>query len=203
MWFLEPLLGTRCCGLIPSVRFRSCLASRRTEWSLKASLKSLRFLSIFETFARDDRLCCARPRGRDLSNMLHSLERVLPTSEMPELVNELDSVLLKHPTCLQQNHAGNRKNNGGFFKAAMSQSCQRATKLTTNHWPAKAPCIAASSGLQCTGPARCAMYVRFIQWSTAPVPCTCPRLPHGCRPDGGRRHAHGAPPGRVRPREAA
>lgn len=28
------------------------------------------------------------------------------------------------------------------------------------------------------------MYVRFIQWSTAPVPCTCPRLPHGCRPDG-------------------
>lgn len=27
------------------------------------------------------------------------------------------------------------------------------------------------------------MYVRFIQWSTAPVPCTCPRLPHGCRPD--------------------
>ena len=49
--------------------------------------------------------------------MLHSLERVLPTSEMPELVNELDSVLLKHPTCLQQNHAGNRKNNGGFFKA--------------------------------------------------------------------------------------
>ena len=128
MWFLEPLLGTRCCGLIPSVRFRSCLASRRTEWSLKASLKSLRFLSIFETFARDDRLCCARPRGRDLSNMLHSLERVLPTSEMPELVNELDSVLLKHPTCLQQNHAGNRKNNGGFFKAAMSQSCQRGSR---------------------------------------------------------------------------
>ena len=42
-------------------------------------------------------------------------------------VIELDSVLLKHPTCLQQNHAGNRKNNGGFFKAAMSQSCQRAT----------------------------------------------------------------------------
>ena len=82
---------------------------------------------LFETFARDDRLCCARPRGRDLSNMLHSLERVLPTSEMPELVNELDSVLLKHPTCLQQNHAGNRKYNGGFFKAAMSQSCQRAT----------------------------------------------------------------------------
>lgn len=77
--------------------------------------------------ARRSALLCKAARGRDLSNMLHSLERVLPTSEMPELVNELDSVLLKHPTCLQQNHAGNRKNNGGFFKAAMSQSCQRAT----------------------------------------------------------------------------
>lgn len=168
MWFLEPLLGTRCCGLIPSVRFRSCLASRRTEWSLKASLKSLRFLSIFETFARDDRLCCARPRGRDLSNMLHSLERVLPTSEMPELVNELDSVLLKHPTCLQQNHAGNRKNNGGFFKAAMEPKLPKSNKLTTNHWPAKAPCIAASSGLQCTGLPLC--YVREIH---TVVYCPC------------------------------
>ena len=202
MWFLEPLLGTRCCGLIPSVRFRSCLASRRTEWSLKASLKSLRFLSIFETFARDDRLCCARPRGRDLSNMLHSLERVLPTSEMPELVNELDSVLLKHPTCLQQNHAGNRKNNGGFFKAAMSQSCQRATNKLQTIGLQKPRALQPAAGCNARA-CRCAMYVRFIQWSTAPVPCTCPRLPHGCRPDGGRRHAHGAPPGRVRPREAA
>lgn len=48
--------------------------------------------------AHNDRLYCARPRGRDFGEMFHSLWRVLPASEMLELLNTLNSVLQTHPT---------------------------------------------------------------------------------------------------------
>lgn len=47
--------------------------------------------------AHNDRLYCARPRGRDFGEMFHSLWRVLPTSEVLELVNTLNTVLQAHP----------------------------------------------------------------------------------------------------------
>lgn len=48
--------------------------------------------------AHNDRLYCAKPRGRDFAEMIHSLWRVLPTGEMTELIDAVNSVMRAHPT---------------------------------------------------------------------------------------------------------
>lgn len=50
--------------------------------------------------AHNDRLYCAKPRGRDFGEMFHSLWKVLPASEIFAFLGTINSVARKHPAIL-------------------------------------------------------------------------------------------------------
>lgn len=99
------------------VQARTCRVIQENSGS-NERLEPQALLNAIETLvdyrnicAHNDRLYCAKPRGRVFGEMIHSLWKILPPDEMQRLITEINAVMHTHPMLLK---------NGIVFQVAAS-----------------------------------------------------------------------------------